>query len=98
MNLSSAIGVFFLCWISVLRADDSINLSKCTRDDENCEQFSFRRIQQNISNVNGSDSKNLRSRPFNNDLVENQIVLAQAFNEENGNFHTFACYYSNEFI
>lgn len=86
MKFRSEIRVLFVClWISVLRADHSINVEKCERDAENCEQFSFRRIHQNYSNVNRSDAKSLSTQAI-KDLVENQIVLAQAYNEENGNF------------
>lgn len=89
MKFSGGISVLLVCWISVVRADNLLNFAKCERDTENCEQFSFRRTQQNMSNVNKSESKSLSSRAL-NDLVENQIVLAQAYNQENGNFQAVA--------
>lgn len=87
MKMYFVISVVLLCLISVIRADGAVDLAKCERDVGNCEKFSFRRIQQNVSSVNNNSS--LKSVALSDlGLVENQIVLEQTNIQENGNFNT----------
>lgn len=84
------ISVGLLCFISEFRADSSVESAKCERDVENCENFSFRRNDQNFSNANSnsSDQKSLKSVALNDlGLVEKQIMLEQTNIQENGNFN-----------
>lgn len=90
MKLYIGISVGLLCLISELRADNSVNLTKCERDVENCENFSFHQNHQNVSNANNnsSDQKSLKSIVLNDlGLVEKQIMIEQTNIQENGNFN-----------
>lgn len=85
------ISIIPLCLVSVHRADNLADLATCERDVENCENFSFRRAQENVSNVNNNSSsqKGLKSVAIKDlGLVEKQIVLEQTHIQENGNFNT----------
>ena len=96
--------IISLCLISVYRADNLADLATCERDVGNCEQFSFRRAQENVSNVNNNSSsqKGLKSIAMKDlGVVEKQIVLEQTDIQENGNFNTTNCTYHtvpSEFI
>lgn len=91
MKLYIGISVSLFCLFSEIRADNSLDLEKCERDLKNCENFSFRRNHQNVSdavNNNSSDQKSLKSVVLNDlGLVEKQIMLEQTNIQENGNFN-----------
>lgn len=85
------VGVVSLCLVSVLRANNSVHLAQCERDVGNCEKFSFRRIQPNVSitvNLNrSSNQKNVKTKPlYDLGIVENRIVNEETHIQENGNF------------
>ncbi|XP_031625477.1 uncharacterized protein LOC116342116 [Contarinia nasturtii] len=85
MKFFSKIGLVFMCFVSTLHASNSVDLTKCVRDIGNCERFSFRRIQQNVTSVNNSsDSKHAKSEAL-KDLgnIENKIVVEQSHIQEN---------------
>lgn len=90
MKMYFKCGVFLSCWLLTLaRGDPPVDSIKCDNRAENCEQFSFRRAEQNVSNVNNNSSraKILESDDFKTlGLAENRIVSEQADNQENGNF------------
>lgn len=91
MKMRFGIPVFFLCWISVLQADPSIDLAKCERDVGNCEKFSFRRTAQNNSKVNNNsiEAKHVKSETMEDlEIIENRLVFEQSDIQENGNFGT----------
>lgn len=80
----------FSCWLLVLVQGDSSNdLIKCENESGSCEQFSFGRVQQNVSNVsnnNLSHAKLYKAHDLNDfDVVENQMAYEQAHTQENGN-------------
>lgn len=87
MYFMRSVVLFSLIWLSVVRSDSVVDFSKCEHDAENCEQFSSRRNQPNVSIVNNSSEfGNLKTEAQKDlSLVENQIIFEQAHIQENGN-------------
>lgn len=104
MKLYLLTSIISLCLVSVYRADNLADLTTCERDVKHCENFPFRQVQENVSNVNNNSSnqKGLKSVAIKDlGLVEKQIVLEQTDIQENGNFNTTNCTYHtvpSEFI
>lgn len=96
----------FSYWLLVLVQGDSSNdLIKCENESGSCEQFSFGRVQQNVSNVsnnNLSHAKLYKAHDLNDfDVVENQMAYEQAHTQENGNLDmiaSFVTFVSREII
>lgn len=84
--------VIILCWISVVYANQSINLTKCQENahHNNCEPFSFRRISQNFTTAtnNSIEAKNIKTVTSikSHGVIENQLAFKQSPIQEDGNF------------
>lgn len=87
--------VIILCWISVIYANRSIDLTKCQRNaDKNCERLSFRQISQTSNTaVNSSiDLRNVKTDTIDSvDVSENQLVFDQLAIQEDGNLFFKNC-------
>lgn len=87
MKMNFAIATILFCCISVLRANYSIDVAKCSHDTENCEQFTFRQKSQTngITNntINVSTEQTNAIKDIN--LIEHRLAFERSDSQENGN-------------